>query len=518
MKGPIQIRSRRVVAVALALALAGLARSAAAATYNWSAATSVDYRCWVPDDRNVINGIYIDFNASNTDARTEADSADAQAFARSLGFAVVGTYYNDANDTGHAADTVMALSQFATMSGHPELNNAPVIAAGASLGGYNAMQFAAAYPARTIAFASVSNNTMVDTTGNDAFLHVPGILQAGTQETWISTRPAEVMALRNRGARVAFYWGWGFPHGYGWDPSMGWNFLSDVTRRRYPAGADTRQGPVTLIDLPEESGWLADASGLTLANGAMTPATPVPFTRIAPHASFGGDPLAAFWLPSPDLAYLYRGLSSYEHPVSYAAPFPNPYTATGYSNPPFNGWIHKNPGDSLDIVVTLDGQAPASVELFDGSASLGVLTASPYKFTWTASGIGVHGFTVVATYADASQRSGAIAPVLVLGAPPDGSPGVVHSPDGGVPADADGGVVLPGNGDGGTGGTSRDGGSGPGGGLDMGRTKPHASTHGCHCDVGGDCDGRVGRGMLTLLALALLAVARMRARRRLPRA
>src|SRR5260370_10765748 len=178
-----QARVRGVVLLVLAIALGASAKRVDAATYNWSDAPNVDYRAWVPDDRTVINGIYIDFNASSTDARLEADSTTAQAWARTLGFAIVGTFYNDTNDTGHAGDVVTALNQFAAMSKHPELANAPVVAAGASLGGYNAMQFAAVYPARTIAFASVSNNTLVYTSGNDAFLHVPDLFQAGTHET-----------------------------------------------------------------------------------------------------------------------------------------------------------------------------------------------------------------------------------------------------------------------------------------------------------------------------------------------
>jgi MYXO-CTERM domain-containing protein len=492
-----------VVAIGVAVALCHVVKRVDAATYNWSAAPNVDFRLWVPDERNVINGIYLDFNASNTDARAEADSTMAQAWARTLGFAILGTYYNDANATSHSADVVTALSLFATMSNHPELANGPVVAAGASLGGYNAMAFAAAYPARTIAYASVSNNTLVDTTGNDAFLRVPGLYQAGTQETWISNRPAEVMAIRQRGGLVAFYWGWGFPHGYGWDPAMGWNFLSDVARRRYPAGADPRTGPVTLIDLPEDSGWLADASGLTLAAGAMTPATPVAFTRVAPYASFGGDPRAAFWLPSADIANLYRGLASYEHPISYSAPIPNPWTATGYNNPPFNEWLQKNPGDAIDIVVTVDGQAPARVELFDGASSVGALTASPYKFTWTASGFGVHGFTVVATYADSSQKSGAIAPLIVLGAPPDGTAGIVHgSDDAGVTPAADAGAAP-------------SGGGAAVGSSDMSRATPrpsHSSSHGCHCELASSPSSGPSRGMI--LTLAALAGAFVWSRRR----
>jgi hypothetical protein len=498
---------RGVAALGLALALAGSARRAAAATYDWSPAANVDFRLWVPDERNVVNGIYVDFNASNTDDRVNADSALVQSWARTLGFAVVATYFTDANASSHSADVVTALSQFATMSKHPELATAPVIAWGASLGGYNAMAFAVAYPARTIAFASVSNNTMVDTTGNDAFLQVPGLFAAGTQETWISTRPAEVMAIRNRGGRVAFYWGWGFDHGYGWDPAMAWNFLSDVARRRYPAGADPRQGPIALVNLPENSGWLADASGLTLNGTTMMPMTPVPFTPVAPYASFGGDPRAAFWLPSANVAYLYRGLSSYEHPIAYPAPVPNPWVATTYSNPPMDEWPQKNPGETIDIVVTVDGQAPARVELFDGATSVGALTASPYSFTWTASGVGVHGFTTVATYADASQRSGALAPLVVLGAAPDGSPGTVNGGDGGAP-NLDAGV--PTNADGGA--ASGDGGAPER--SDLGSAKPpapHASAHGCRCDVGGG-DVAGSKSGVTLM-LALLAAVLVRSRR-----
>jgi pimeloyl-ACP methyl ester carboxylesterase len=391
--------------------------------FNWSARTGVDFRAWVPAGRTVVNGVYVNFNCSGCDSRGEADDSTAQEFARTLGFAIVGTRFSQSNETGHSADLLAALQHFAAMSGHPEIAHAPVAAMGASLGGYNAMQFAVDYPDRTLAYVSTCSSRLVDSAGSPGFVKVPGLYAAGSLETWVHDRPAEIQQLRRRGALVSFYWGWEFGHGYVWDPALGWNFLSDVVRKRYPSGQDPRNGPIQLVDLSADSGWLADPSGLDLGTDPhnTTPVTPAPFTRIQRYADYAGDRDSAMWLPSAGLAYMYRGLSSWEHPVWYPTGFPYVWNRTTYVSPPLSsGWTLPKRGETVRVVANIDGQAPTSVRFYDGAKLLATRTSPPYQYDWSANKIGIHAFTIVARYADGRERSGAIAPVLVRGAPAEG--------------------------------------------------------------------------------------------------
>jgi MYXO-CTERM domain-containing protein len=112
-------------------------------------------------------------------------------------------------------------------------------------------------------------------------------------------------------------------------------------------------------------------------------------------------------------------------------------------------WTEVEPGDQVPIAVSVGGLDVTSVEIFDGSSSIAVLDAPPFETTWTAEGIGAHALVAVATLADDTQRTGYVAPVLVLGTAAPGGGGLDNgeSPDGG-PTGSDGGPDNGGGGDG----------------------------------------------------------------------
>jgi hypothetical protein len=445
--------------LALMIAMAST-RTAEAATYDWELSPSEQFRMWIDDDQPVVYGFYVIWNESAGDTRVLAEREIIQQWARTFGFGIIGTQLPD---PGYADTLLRAMSEFAAMSGHPEIADAPVLCEGLSLGGYSAMEFAGAHPERTIGFLSGASGR-VDAPTRPGFERVPGLFYLGDEDPDLDNaleRTSEVMALRAAGAEVAYFIQWGAGHERGLADEMGWKLLADLVRLRYPEGASPVDGPVDLIDIPEDLGWLADQRTWDSE-----------LTEIFAEADAPGDPLDYFWLPTRGAAFAYRGHATSEQPIAFTQP-----NGTGE-------WTVVDPGDRVDIAVSVGALAGVSqIEVFDGSASIAVLAEAPYETSWTAEGIGAHALVAVATLGDGSQRSGYIAPVLVLGSAPPGGGGLDtgERPDAGTPA-ADGGP-------GGGGGDDRDQG-------------------GCGCRAG-DPGGPLG-GLLILVLFSGPAGARWR--------
>ncbi len=433
------------------IAVAAVPRVAAAATYDWELSPSEQFRMWIDDDQEVVYGFYVIWNESAGDTRVLAEREIIQQWARTFGFGIIGTQLPD---PGYADTLLEAMDEFATMSGHPEVANAPVLCEGLSLGGYSSMEFAAAHPERTIAFLSGASGR-VDAPRMPGFNQVPGLFYLGDEDPDLENaleRTGEVMLLRAEGAQVAYFIQWGFGHERGYADELGWKFLADAVRLRYPEGASPAGGPVELLDIPDDFGWLADQE--TWESD---------MTSVVAWDDATGSPEEVFWLPTRDAAFAYRGHATRDQ-------------ALGFTEPnDMVDWTVVDPGDAVDIAVSVGGLEVATVEIFDGSRSIAVLDAAPYRTTWTAEGIGAHSLVAVATLGDGSQRSGYVAPVLVLGraAPCGGGLDDGERPDGGPSGDGDGG---PG-----------------GGGDDSG-------------DDGGGCGCRTGAGASSPVWLALFAL------------
>lgn len=395
-----------IVWFALAVGAPGVA---GAATYDWQQSPSAQFRMWIDDDQPVVYGFYVIWNESAGDTRVLAEREIIQQWARSFGFGIIGTQLPD---PGYADTLLEAMAEFAAMSGHSEVAHAPVLCEGLSLGGYAAMEFAAEHPERTIAFLS-GGSGRVDAPAQPGFEKVPGLFYLGDEDPDLENaveRTGEVMALRAAGAQVAYFIQWGAGHERGHADELGWKFLADAVSLRYPEGATPEDGPVELIDIPDDVGWLADQETWES-----------PLTEVFAHADAAGLPDDYFWLPGRDAAFAYRGHATSTQRVAFTEPTD------------MVDWTVVDPGDPVDIAVSagsLDGVA--EVEVFDGSRSIAVLDSAPYRTTWTAQGIGAHALVAVATLGDGSKRSGYIAPVLVLGSAAPGGGGL----DGGDRPDA----------------------------------------------------------------------------------
>jgi MYXO-CTERM domain-containing protein len=432
-------------------------RSAAAETWDYQLSDQVQWRLWLPDDHDakVIWGIYLIFNESVGDTRVLADREFIQRWAQTLGFGIIGTQFSDGeNDTEHSDDTIEAMNVFAQMSGHPEIANAPVVCEGLSLGGHNAIKFATIHPERTIAYIGGGIGRLPPDTSSPDFARTPGFFYHGELdsdlEDALDIRDL-FLPLRPSGVQVSFFAQWGAGHERLYAVDIGWKFAADVVYLRYPIDANPLDGPVELIDIPTESGWLADHQTWE-----------EPITQIAPFA----DAATAdddFWLPTRDVAYVYRAHATEDRPVSFVSPIVTPTTPDEDLM-----WTEVQPGDEVDIEISVGSLSSVeAVEVFDGSDSIAEMSSPPYRTSWTAEGVGAHSLVAVATLSDGSQRTGYVAPVLVLGTvehPGGGLPGGGGDDDGGDDGgddgdddgdgddgDDDGGAAERGDGDGGCG-------------------------------------------------------------------
>ncbi len=378
---------KTIAALFIALLMTVAARTARAEIYDWEVNSEVQFRMWIDDGQDVVYGFYLIFNESGSDTRElTSRSARLQNYARTMGFGVIATRFVDGdNDTEHSADTIEAMNQFADMSGHPEIANAPVITEGISLGGFNSIQFASIYPERIIAYLGGAASRLPADTSSPQFALTPGLFYHGELDTDIedANRMRDLfLELRSSGVQVAFWTQWGAEHERLFADEIGWKFLADAVHLRYPLNASPLDGPIDLIDIPTEDGWVADSRTWEEGITAISP--------FADSESANED----FWLPTRDMAYIYRGHATHDRPIEFTSP----------TNATDVAWSEVNPGDTVDIAVSVGGLPTVeSVEVFDGSESIAEMTAPPYTTTWTAEGVGAHELVAVATLADGSR-------------------------------------------------------------------------------------------------------------------
>jgi dienelactone hydrolase len=461
------VAAARVAFAALLIVGSLLAGPAEAATYDWDKDADHRFRMWIDDDQPVVYGFYVVYNSSGEDARIQAERQVHQYFARSFGFGLIGTDITNPGDPGALIEAVAA---FAQMSGHPEIANAVFVVEGASLGGYLAMEAAAAFPLRTVAYLSGASTQLVNVDGNAAFYRVPGLFYMGSEDEASSSaaREAALRALRADGAQIGFWMQWGFGHGVFWGTRVGWNFLEDAVLLRYPSDQSPVDGTVELIDIPDDYGWLADPETWDST-----------LTEVYPYGDYPGDPSTGFWLPTNDMAYIYRPHATMDAPLSFVVPQDPSYTLVAQIDDVED--LEVDPGSFGGVV---------SVEFFNGATSLGVDTSPPYTAQWTVTEPGAHAIHAVATNGSGDRAGGFIAAYVVPG---DGVPGgggledPSNRPDAGPAAGGDGGPVNPGQ----------------DAGIDEG-------------EAGGCCQSSQGSPTSSLVLLALVAVALWRSRRTTP--
>jgi hypothetical protein len=154
------------------------------------------------------------------------------------------------------------IAQAGTAAGHPEVANAPIMAAGHSHGGDYWNYFNACFPER---FAVVFDKSGGGVQYSGAALKTPMVWEIGTNDlrnSHAGVFRGEMFAHRSKGSPMALVLGPGEDHTTFNAPSrqMVVDLLEAIWKLRVPEGADPTTGPVTLQVIDESSGqyWLGD--------------------------------------------------------------------------------------------------------------------------------------------------------------------------------------------------------------------------------------------------------------------
>lgn len=414
---------------------------------------------WLPDPDHVIRGLIIrpcHGRPPGSDNRSwaraplaaiegiDGEGAMTKRLARRYNFAVIGLahcpgdeHWRESGGGGQdrAGPSTRALLQMleelATL-GFPEFENAPLLTFGGSHAGVASWSIACALPDRVLAAAP--NDPMVCLPGimpRDAF-EVPVYFSQGRLANGQDDKEERTMReARRHGARIAYSNIEGNGHEDGPTFDLVFPLLETAIRLRLDPAADPQQGPIRLLSIPLESGWLVGAdfrSGLQSA---------------APYEDYPGDPRDAFWLPEKSLAHTYRGLSADGSiHVLHASPSDEPSRYLGMTRPhvpldpdrpvandakAFDALAR--PGETIELAVEKQRGEPAPVtdwamiEFFRDGESIGRIDsgAPRMRVTLTDSGRLFQTFTAVVTDGDGIQRATRYGATLAV-EPPDPVP------------------------------------------------------------------------------------------------
>jgi len=350
-----------------------------------------EVRLTIPDRLATVRGLLVVTNPSGGDTRDWYGRTWYGEFLYLHDFAFIGAKAFTSHVESYQV-LVNALKRFAAESGHGELVNAPFVVTGFSAGGGFSSRLANEAPERVIASAPVAS--VLRTEGAAAVLATPVCIISG--ELGIDAKGAEVMrpalqSFRPKGALFSWMTIQGVGHAMVGQEVLAMPFLDTAVRLRYPAGADPRKGPVPLAALEPSRGWVADNT--TWKSG---------LTKIAAAADFRGDVGQSSWLPTEDLAFIYRAYATYDNPLKIVSPAMSGGAARVF-----------DPGANITIVADDTGfPGWTRLEFYDGARKLGEAAKAPPQFTATNLAIGLHVFSVLGTDAKGAVRSSN--PVLVI--------------------------------------------------------------------------------------------------------
>ena len=341
------------------------------AFYDWVDADGKrGLKLWVPPEVDPVRGILFHGNPGGSgDRRILARDTRLQEFAARHDFGIMGVAWFPGREVYASTGRIIlrVLGEWADMGLHPELRNLPLIARGSSNAGVTAYALTCLAPERMICFTPNVGPSYGHAKASDAALKVPGLLHVGPTDRFFTSGVEDTRELFKNVAPRGALWAWDAEqdkgHAIGHIDDVDMKFYETCIALRLPADADPRRGPVKLNELRREDGWLADLASWESG-----------MTRVAPFAEYEGDPKTAGWLPSADIAYLYRGVATYNSPLKLEI-----VDVAAVDNPNESGRLLSSVGGNVldpgqrvrlkcDVGTFTDWE---TIEFFDGARSLG---------------------------------------------------------------------------------------------------------------------------------------------------
>ncbi|MBI3414171.1 MAG: Ig-like domain-containing protein [Verrucomicrobia bacterium] len=393
----------------LALALAGLlgpssfGYPSAIYTYvdNGSDGTKHTYQLMLPTDIPVIRGLLIEDDGR--DSRDDYKRTVFNEFLHLHGFGYVGGSANSTpgldedRHNGLANAFMRGLTNFAGQSGHKELVNVPFVFYGFSSQASHNWLLTLNQPSRTIAACplhggSPSTNGLIP---YSKAIGVPVAIITGDNDS--PSTPTSLFTFplyRPLGALWSLSVLQGVGHVEVNQSALGIPFLDRMIRLRYPPDQNPLNGPINLLPVVEESGWLADNS--TWKSG---------FTYVTNYANFTGDRRTASWLPDAGIANLYRALTSYNKTIKITA-------VAGQAVVP-TAPVVLNPQSDIAIAVDVSAfPGWTQLDFFNQDQFLGSVTSGTPQFTLKSAAPGVYSFVVLGKNAQGTVATSQ--PVLAI--------------------------------------------------------------------------------------------------------
>jgi hypothetical protein len=347
------------------------AKGAAEAGLSWDF-TERDQRrgmlLWLPDPAKPVRALLLWGNGPGLSAKHVALREDLQAFGAANRVAVIGMDGYDQNMPVSGPAIHDGLKALAALSRHPELETAPILFSGHSMGGQIAYEYNAWNPERVIAFTVSKGGVYFHPNAPERARANPGVLVAG--ETDMESRVAAIHRLfdsnRPAGARWSLEIEEGIAHDFGASlPLFLLHFQHALDRP--PAGGSRA--------------WLADNA--TWQDG---------ITRIFPAGGFPGEATRSSWLLDEDVAYVYRGIATYGNPLKLAL-------AGGHGMQYFAD-------ETVEVECSDFGPGPwKSVALYDGASRIAPLTPQKPRVALTAQRPGVHAGVLLGERPDGALRT-----------------------------------------------------------------------------------------------------------------
>jgi pimeloyl-ACP methyl ester carboxylesterase len=334
-------------------------------------------RVTIPEGLTTVRGLLVVSNAAGGDTRDSYNEGWFAEFLYMHDFAFIGTK----GFTSHIESFQAfqhALKQIAAESNHPELVNVPYVTEGFSAGGGFASRLLVEAPDRVIACVPISSRlNFTGMTPNAAQLHTPALIISGGNEANVEKMVEPVLeAYRPQGALYGWMTVQGGVHARYGQEVLAMPYLDAVVRLRYPSDGDVRKAPLKLKPIDPDTGWIADNT--TWTSG---------LTRISPAKQFAGAIAKSSWLPTEDIAYIYRAYATYDRPLAIISP------STAWSQN--RVW---DPGSSIPIAVDVSKYPNwRKLEFFDGAYKLGEVTSGTPQFTAVNLRSGYHVFSVLGT-------------------------------------------------------------------------------------------------------------------------
>lgn len=262
------------------------------------------FRLWLPEGSESIRAVLVLVPGSNGDGRDQVATKLWQKLAQDQGLALVGLYMTDqphddmfiehyvdvASGSGDAL--LQALTELGSMSGHPEINTAPLLLWGMSAGGEFNYEFALWKPERVAAFVVNKGGIYYSALASKTARGVPGLFFIGNED--MAFRNDIIRGVFSINRRAGALWALveqpGVAHAVAGSDQIAAQYFEDVLGLRM----GDRRDPAELQTLTLHDGWYCDPTPMTCEEvaGVTSPKTPVS------------------WLPAKSSAAVWRQANS----------------------------------------------------------------------------------------------------------------------------------------------------------------------------------------------------------------